>query len=106
MKNVMSCPGQPSIKRSPNIFIWKAEKNLVLLAQSKTKIMAYSWFGDTICIPILRVIFCFACEDSHIMHYSSTKMPQCALITHACMFSSCNDYQTLCEINFLFETSV
>ena len=103
----MSCPGQPNIKLSPNIFIWKAEKNLVLLAKSKTKKMVYSWFGDIICITHLhRASFCFAFEDSHIMHYSSTKISQCALITHICMFSSCNDDQTLLEINFLFETSV
>ena len=33
----MSYPGQPSIKLSPNIFIWKTEKTLVFLANKKQK---------------------------------------------------------------------
>ena len=103
----MSCPGQPGVKLSPNIFIWKTEKVFPLLAKSKTKLMVCSWFGDIICFTdIIWPHFCFACEDSYIMYCSSTKISQCALITHICAFSSCNDNCTLFEINFLFEKSV
>ena len=78
-ENVMSYPGQPTIKFSPNIFVWKAKKNLVLLEKwwctqgLETLSVSLSFIGPH---------FCFACEDSHIMHYGSAKISQCALITH------------------------
>ena len=38
----MFCPGQPSIKLSPNIFIGKAKKDVVLLAKNNGVLMVWT----------------------------------------------------------------